>query len=770
MKRPLSVLCLVLIILLYMKLLCFPSGGSETITLPEGKQYYAVGKVVKKDIHQTILEFNVLSEQLTEEESLFSDFHENTFKGQLCCTISEGEVAIGETVCLRGKFYKYKAATNPGQFDAEEYYEARGILGKLNQAVVIWQNHDCNPVSEALFELRKMLHERIEKCFSEKTAGVLQAVLLGESGKVEKDLKELYKQNGMVHILSISGLHISLLGMGLFELLRKCRVPVRVAAGLGVTVLVLYGFMVQAGVSAVRAIGMYIIHMLSYWCKRTYDGLTALGVMAVFILFTVKGAAWSSGFSFSFLSVLGILVIYPVLAKPLEDRMEKGENRLLHGIKMFLGKLLPGISITLATLPAQLWFLYKLPIWSVFMNLLVLPAMSILFIFGAVATLPGLTWLGFVPESILDAFESLGQWFSGLPVHSWITGKPQIWQVAIYYILLSLGLWYMRGGRINKFSGKRNLTIKCGIVAGITCGLFLIWMPWGGGKARVIFLDVGQGECCLVQTANGENYLFDCGSTTDAQVGERVLIPFLNYSGIDYLDKIFLSHLDTDHMNGIFYLLEKGPREGIGIGELILPDDYENCSELMGILDYDWQKRELALSAYRTGDGFERKHIRVECLHPNPKGEAMGKTSPDYTDNELSRCFYVLLEPGTERELSLLLTGDVEGRGEEELIIEMKKRDIYRVDILQVAHHGSRYATGETFLETVKGTLGVISCGKNNSYGHPHQETLGRMKEYSPQTTVFRTDECGQIVISKDKDEMVVNCFKMSKNVNNIDN
>ena len=231
----------------------------------------------------------------------------------------------------------------------------------------------------------------------------MSALLLGDKSELDGDLKELYKRNGVLHILSISSLHITIIGMSIYRLLRRTGLPVWPCALAGSVILVLYGCMTGFSVSACRAIGMYLIKMGAEILGRTYDMLTALGVMGAFMAVQNPFYLQNSGFLLSFSSVLGIGVVYPLLmpqsssGKGRESRLWGGKRsgtgaaepvrEFLSGAGRGLGNALQqsfyaSLSITLATLPVQLRFYYEIPVYSVFLNLFIIPFLKPMMITG----------------------------------------------------------------------------------------------------------------------------------------------------------------------------------------------------------------------------------------------------------------------------------------------------------------------------------------------------------------------------------------------------
>lgn len=254
----------------------------------------------------------------------------------------------------------------------------------------------------------------------------------------------------------------------------------------------------------------------------------------------------------------------------------------------------------------------------------------------------------------------------------------------------------------------------------------------------------------MVRTASGENYLFDCGSSSRSQVGKYVLLPCLRYYGIQTLDAVILSHPDADHVNGVMELLEMGRDSGITIKQLVLPElsdegreemlrqlteQEEEVTEWFG--EKECGSRKIPIGYLSAGENFRCDRAEFVCLHP---GSGWKGTEP----NAYSICVYgIFMDRNGEKEFDFLMTGDVEGAGEDALFTELCNRRIQGVSLLKVAHHGSKNSTSGKILEQIAPTLSVISCGRNNRYGHPHQELLERLE--NAESAVVITSEEGAV-------------------------
>lgn len=762
MRRPLCMVCLCLVFLAALRLwICDVSDTGEEVTPSapvDGEHITVTGRVSGKDAKSfsvdSVRRLSAAQTESISEQLSYAAASRQTvpMDENLICEYDVPDAILpGSIVVVRGKFEAYTEATNPGEFDVSAYYHSLGVGGKLSDVTVLARGRKYSRWGEALWQLRENYKTRLYRVFPQKEASVLTAMLLGDKEELDQGIKELYRQNGIIHILSISGLHITMIGMSIYRLLRRWGVPVWLAALSGGCILCLYGVMTGMSVSACRAIGMYLIRMIAQVVGRTYDMLTALGVMAVILVWQNPGNLHSAGFLLSFGSILGIGWFYPALlpeervgvAKRYEPSCRKQMLKGLLGewLQKLLRSMLASGSITLFTLPIQLWFYYEVPVYSVCINLVVLPFMSLVMATGLIAMLlPGTGRVGTVTCLILQGYEGLCEGFEQLPFHTWNPGKPQAWQVVAYYMLLLLVvLWAKKKEKGGGYAWK---------LCALTLAVIVLTLRIRTGTT-VTFLDVGQGDGIVVETSSGEVFLFDCGSSNRSKVGEYVLLPFLKSKGIRQLDAVFVSHPDEDHCSGVIELLGFAQEEKIKIGQLVLPDIAEPMQE-KEFVSLREAAGELPVVYVGVGDAFGVRETDFLCLHP-PKGYE------EEDSNAYSLCFYVSRkdvsrkdESRKDEEFSFLLTGDVEGAGEELLLKELQKHGIDEISVLKVAHHGSRNSSGEAFLQQIHPRIAIISCGRNNRYGHPHAETIKRLERLG--SVILTTSEHGAVTVEIGKE------------------
>jgi len=751
-KRPLCLICLALTAAVWIFLKVIPVPEPDYYQKADGSMMSFTGEVIQKEYRMdfTGKKIPVLYLQSASDRESCVQCYMDT--GQY------REPFLGETVQMSGRFKNFYKATNPGEFDSRQYYSILKIQYQMKDAFITASDHKKDGYREKLYHIRCYMSSVLDHCLNPQDASIMKAMLLGDKTDMDADIKELYKKSGIIHILAISGLHISIIGMGLFRLLRRCRLGVLPATLFCVGVMWSYGIMTGMSTSAFRAILMFAVHLTAGIIGRTYDMLTGLALAAILLLADQPLYVFHSGFLMSFGAIIGIGLILP-------------EIRPMHFVKSekYFNGLFSSIAVSLITLPIYTNFYYTFPVYAMFLNVLVLPLMTAVMIagllcllIGGVFGIPGVI-PGWIVHFMLLFYEKCCLISQNMPGNTWYIGHTGTLQMLLYMLLLvfftvlterlrkkrrTLDRRASGNGWTEAMQKERKMLNRYSLLRYLILPLAVLMLTFRiHPPVRLTFLDVGQGDGIVIESG-GETYLIDGGSTSKKEVGKYQLIPFLSYEGIGALDAVILTHEDEDHMSGILELMAEIPKGGIKIRHLILPDIAEAAKgENYRRLEQNAAALKIPIDYIGRGDEIRNRRLYMKCIGPQKK---MNTDQP----NAYSTVLY--LQCGN---FSAMLTGDTDGEGQEALKDYLKQNPEFgkNLTLLKVAHHGSRFTTDADFLKLCRPQYAVISCGERNKYGHPHKELLKRLAD--ARIKVFITKDSGAVTFDSDGYKMKIREF-----------
>ena len=705
-------LCFVCLFLLMMQSVWFiAGGGGSVVEIPassvfreeEGTTVCIQGQVYKKSCTSNIQMLYLKNNSVKDSKLLIYD--ENFI-----------DIPIGKTICIRGKTAYFEEARNPGNYNRALSYAKEEIYGFIWCEEVLGVTGEENRFFNGLYKWKMQWKAQLERTIGEKNGNVLSAMLLGEKQEMDAEVKELYQKNGIGHVLAISGLHISFIGLSLYQLMRKIGLPYLVAGILSIGVLSIYVCMIGFSVSVIRAYIMLLLRIGADVTGRVYDMPTALSLAAVVTIGRQPMYLTDAAFYLSYGAIFGIICVLPSL------------QTLFPTKRKWLLACQSSLAVNIALFPILLWYYFEFPTYSVMWNILVIPLMSILIGFGLAGSF-FLLWLKpigtlcmKVCSWILCLFEEIGRMGSKMPFARMVLGQLRLWQVLLYYVVLLICMFYICKCQ-NRSTFQKGKKYLCMVFLGL---LFLVtYRP--KGELQITMLDVGQGDGIYIKGPKGTTYLIDGGSSDVAQVEKYRIEPFLKSQGVGELDYVFVTHGDTDHYSGIQEMLERQTL-GVRIHTLVLPCNFQTDRELCDLRDLA-QANSTKVVVIKAGESIQEGRLLIYCLQPESQEKLFGNAGS------------MVLEV-SYNEFSMLCTGDVEKEGEK-LLMEKCKRKVY--DVLKVAHHGSMYATTDDFLEAVDVKIALISSGKGNRYGHPHEETLKRLSEEG--CRLYETQKMGAITM-----------------------
>lgn len=644
---------------------------------------------------------------------ILSDCYIDFGEGVLPCNdimvyTSKSHFHRGEIHKITGKVNLFSKARNEGNFDAQVYYQSLKIDFMVEEESSVLLAHAKGSIKDALFLLQEKISLAYQSGMSEKTAGFYEAMVLGNKIDLDEHLKELFLLGGISHVLAISGLHVSILGRGVYRIMRNRGIGFGVAGISSAVLLVLYGVMVGSSTSTVRAVGMMILFFLAQWIGRSYDMLNALGGMVCFLLWENPFLIENSGFWFSVTALLGVGVV---------------------GKEIWMS-----LAVTLATLPVTAMAYYEIPLYSPLVNFIALPLLMPVFCFAVVGGLLGAVFpsfgfwkiLFFPCQWLLSFYEWICALVSNLPWSSVICGKPDWQQVILYYAFLLGGIYLLRAN--SKWKIVKKWILATGIV--LVCGGCIFYPK--EKPFEITFLDVGQGDGIYISAGDGATYFIDGGSLSVKSVGEDRILPFLKAKGIRHVDYWFVSHCDTDHISGLSEIIEKGYK----IEHIVLHEHCSNEEKGIELIELA-QKNGVKLLYMEAGHKVCSPNMEMICLGPIQElGHVIGKDS-----NENSLVLQMVWkEPGKEKTYKALFAGDISTGIEEALCQSGVLED---VDLFKANHHGSNYSNSSDWLELIRPEYVVVSCGENNLYGHPGTKAIERIQACGAE--IFCTMDGGQI-------------------------
>lgn len=605
--------------------------------------------------------------------------------------------------------------TLEGGTEDSTYHKGEGIF-LLGYAEGEMEQDEASKLPGKYFPayLRKNIAQRIFEIFPEGTAAFAKALLLGDDSDISYRDNIAFQKSGIRHVIAVSGLHISILfSIIYFFTGRKGLLSLLV----GFPVLFLFAAVAGFTPSVVRACLMQALVILSIAVNKEFDTFTALSFAVLVMLLINPLTVTSVSFQLSVGSMIGIFAFSGPIREYLQNEKRlgqpKGKSIKAKLNRWFVGSVSVSVSALIITLPLCAIYFGTVSIIGIATNLLTLWVISFIFCGIMAGCILSLLWVplgffvGWLVSFPIYYVLMIARLFSSIPFGVAYTDSPYtvLWIVLTFVLILVFLL-----------SKKRSpLLLVSSVCFLYGVSLFMTWAEPRLDNFRLTVLDVGQGQCVLLQSKD-EAYLIDCGGD-DAEETATIALNALGAQGINRLDGLILTHYDEDHAGGAVYLTQ-----ALDIETLYLPDTDEDneirCSlETQGI-PIIWVEENMFFSC-GTGE------ISIFPAKTESKG------------NESSMC---ILFQGEN--CDILITGDRDIFGEAELFEQARIPDI---DVLVVGHHGASTSTGLELLSKTKPEIAVISVGENNIHGHPDREVLKRLERAG--CMIRRTDIEGRIII-----------------------
>ncbi len=563
---------------------------------------------------------------------------------------------------------------------------------------------------------RKQILSILDETFPAATKGFAKALLLGDSSDLSYKADVDFQVSGIRHVIAVSGLHVSILFSLIYGVIGYRRVLLTV---IGIPLLILFAAVAGFTPSIVRACILQALVILAMLFDSEYDPPTALA-FAVLTMLAVNPLTISSvSFQLSVGCMIGIFAFSERISGYIFSRKwargGKGETVRARLTRWFTGSVSVTLSAMVVTIPLCAIYFESISILGILTNLLTLWVVSFIF-YGIMAVcLLGMLWPG-IAQTVA--------WIISLPMY-FVMGMARaiasIPFAAVYtdsvYIVVWLILSYVLLGLFFWGKCRHPKTLAACILGLLGAAIALSWIEPRMDQFRVTVMDVGQGQCVLLQYS-GRNVLVDCGGDYPEKAADMAAKQLLS-QGVFHLDGVVVSHYDKDHSGGVPYLLTRVPAD-----RLYLPKPEEN----------ETVKEHLIQN--HKGDTVFLSDMQILTIEEIPITLIAG--DGDESDNESSIC--VLFQP---ENCDILITGDRGIAGERKLLSQLA---LPKLELLVAGHHGAKQSTGLELLQATRPAQVIISAGRNNRHGHPAQEVLDRLELYRCQ--LWRTDLQGTIIFT----------------------
>ncbi len=647
------------------------------------------------------------------------------------------QFGYGERIRLQVQLERPRGYLNPGAFCLTRYLIAEGVYleGRVNpHEVPMHLGRPEEPtILGRLYDFRGRMLEGASAHVIGPNLGVLQAITLGERSLLDENTKQDFVRSGTFHVLAISGLNVSMVAAILYYLLRILRFPLRARAGLTIVWVACYAVLAGGGASVVRAAIMTTVFLAALILEREADLANTVALSALLILLWNPFQLLEPGFQLTFGATLGILILME--AFPL--------NHLTRPLRWLLTCLLVSLAATLATLPILAHHFHRASWVGVLANVTIVPlsgaitALGLLFAGLSIFDFPGLPGLAQLLQVLIAQMMRQAHFFASWPGASFLIYGPSPAMICLYFGVLIPGLKWRRG-RWFQIASLLSVFLMLSLIA------TKVYVRSHRMDLRVTFLDVGQGDCTLLELPAKGAILIDGGGSRQGHfdVGEQVVRNYLLHRWVGRLDRMILSHPHPDHLRGLLVILRDFP-----VGEIWTGGDPLHSPFYCELGSLANRKR-VRIRQLKARDRPEpAAPLQAEVLHPSAKlirGSPRGDFS-DVNNNSL----VLKISYG---QIRFLFPGDIEAEAEGQIL---RKKDFdLAAEIIKIPHHGGRSSSTPPFIRAVRPRFAVASAGSSNPFGHPSPETVQRFEKTG--TRVLSTAGEGAVIIVTDGRDLLV--------------
>lgn len=638
--------------------------------------------------------------------------------------------AYGDRVRVAGTLAIPGGRTNPAGFDWRRFLMTRGTFAVM-RAENLENLGPRHGFWGGVFALREKLIRAMDRTFTPGTSDIAKAIFLGERSELDPDFRRSLVNTGTLHLFAISGFNVGFVALILFGFFALLRIPNPAKSLTVLVLLILYAVLVGDNSPVVRAVIMAACLIAADLSKTRVSSLQGLGFAGLWMLVLNPEECFDPAFQLSFAAVAGLALIVPMWGTLEDVRRARSDRRAARWRAVLTLTVLTSLAAWVTTAPILIHHFNRFSFVAPVINVLLVPIAFVLnlllVIFSVVAcAAPPLAGLLRAPiEANVWALKGLVDVFDRLPGASWNLAS---WSIGTWAALAAWWAWLA----FHRQDVRRRLRVGLSVV--VLLSLIMadgVRVVAAAPPLRVTYFDAGQANAALVELRT-TRILIDAGRGGDADAAARILVPYLASIGASRVDAVFITHPQFDHAGGLEGLLRD-----VAVGGIWINGDRADAAFFRRILRTA-RARHVPVRTVKRGDrilGLPGE-VRLKVLHPSPYFPG--------GDDLNERSLVLLFEA---RGKKLLWTGDIGEVGLSELLLSEK---FTPVDILQVPHHGSKTGVNEIeFLSQTHPNIALISCGRENSYGHPHPSTLEALSQTA--SSVHRTDLNGALQLTVDQ-------------------
>jgi competence protein ComEC len=635
------------------------------------------------------------------------------------------DISRGDVVKLRGDLKPPRKPGNPGEFDYPAYLADQGVyytlsLKKANEINIIAPQ---SGLLKWVDSFRSQGEKLTKQVLPQRESAILLGMLLGSREGMDDEQYDDFQKTGIVHLFSVSGLHVGFVLLLVAWLTSLIKVSSRGRFIIGVSVLLLYGTMVGWPTPVIRSVIMGSLGLLAYYSGRENSLLNALAISGIIILLINPGSLFSISFQLTFLATWGLVYLFPIL-----------KNSLSYSGWGWDLVLIP-VAAELAILPLIAYHFNLFTPVSILTNILVTYLSGGAVILGFITlflapVLHSLASLFLYPAGLfIEMILYIVQVVKAFPgAYLWVA-TPAVGMMVLYFIAMFMGILALKNVQKRKYFIPAALLMLVFII-----GLLVPAAYYNRGSLEIVFIDVGQGDAILMKSPQGKFILVDGGGSQLYDVGANTVLPYLHHRGIRQLDMIINTHPDFDHLQG----LESVAAE-IDVKYLGLPESIKDRKEYKNLMSIANSHRTLTVPL-RSGQFIKLEEgLQIKVLHPE------GESYPGDDFNQQSVVLQI-----TYGDFSALLSGDITT---EVMATVLKKAD-NPITLVKVPHHGSKGSLLPAFYNDLQPRYAVISVADNNPFGHPHPSVLEMLAQAG--IKVLRTDQDGAVIVRSDGRKMSI--------------